>query len=192
MSPLPGFFLEHALVSYPITHYYHRRSLHQEGVDFMDCNPDSDGGNHHIIVVVDYFMKWEEVMPTIKSDGDTTAHFVFNHIITQFRIPKEIITDHGSHFYNSMMEELALVLGFNQDNFILITPKKMIRLRLLTNLLSPFCKNPSDKTKPIGISCCSLLSGIIGPRLIIPQVFHRISWFMGWRWFYRLNARPLP
>ena len=27
------------------------------GLDFMDCNPASVGGNHHIIVAVNYFMK---------------------------------------------------------------------------------------------------------------------------------------
>ena len=47
------------------------------GVNFMDCNPASTGGHHHIIVAVDYFTKWEEAMPTVKFDGEITAHFVF-------------------------------------------------------------------------------------------------------------------
>ena len=64
----------------------------------MDCNPAFASGNHHIIVGVDYFMKWAEAMPTIKSDGETAAHFVFNQVITHFGIPKELFTDHGSHF----------------------------------------------------------------------------------------------
>ena len=78
----------------------------------MDCNLASVGGNHHIIVAVDYFMKWAEAMPTIKSDGETVAHFVINQIITRFRIPKELVTDHGRHFQNKMMEELASKLGY--------------------------------------------------------------------------------
>ena len=40
------------------------------------------GGNHHIIVAIDYFTKWEEAMPTIKYDDETTTHFIFNQIIT--------------------------------------------------------------------------------------------------------------
>ena len=82
----------------------------------MDCNPASAGGNHHIIMAVDYFTKWDEAMPIVKSNGETTAHFVFNQIITQFSIPKELITDHGSHFQNHMMEELASKLGYKQEN----------------------------------------------------------------------------
>ena len=64
----------------------------------MDCNPASVGGHHHIIVAVDYFTKWAEAMPTVKSDGETAAHFIFNQIITRFEIPKELVIDHGRHF----------------------------------------------------------------------------------------------
>ena len=80
----------------------------------MDFNPTSVGGHHHIIVAIDYFMKWLEAMPTIKSDSETTAHFVFNQIIARFGILKELVTHHGSHFQNRMMEELASNLGYKQ------------------------------------------------------------------------------
>jgi hypothetical protein len=82
----------------------------------MDCNPASAGGHHHIIVVMDYFTKWVEAMPTVKSNGETATHFVFNQIIARFGILKEIVTDHGSHFQNMMMTELASKLGFKQDH----------------------------------------------------------------------------
>ena len=81
----------------------------------MDCNPASAGGHHHIIVVVDYFMKWAEAMPTVKSDGETATHFVFNQIITRFKILKELVTDYGSHFQNHMIEELASKLGYKKE-----------------------------------------------------------------------------
>ena len=53
------------------------------GLDFMDYNPASAGGYHHIIVAIDYFTKWVEAMPTVKSNGETAAHFIFNQIITR-------------------------------------------------------------------------------------------------------------
>ena len=68
------------------------------GLDFMDCNPASVGGHHHIIVVVDYFTKWVEAMHAIKSDDETVVRFVFNQIITRSDIPKELVIDHGRHF----------------------------------------------------------------------------------------------
>jgi hypothetical protein len=86
------------------------------GVDFVDCNPTSAGGHQHIIMVIEYFTKWAEAMPTIKSNGKTATFFMFNQIIARFRIPREIVTDHGSHFQNEMMKELASKLGFKHGH----------------------------------------------------------------------------
>ena len=91
----------------------------------MDCNPASAGGHHHIIVAIDYFMKWAKAMPTVKYDSEIAAHFVFNQIITQFRILKELVIDHGRHFQNRMMEELASKLGYKQEHSSFFTLRRM-------------------------------------------------------------------
>jgi hypothetical protein len=74
------------------------------GVDFMDCKPTLAGGHQHIIVVMDYFNKWVEAMPTIKYDCKTASFFKFNQIIAQFGILRDIVINHGSHFENEMMK----------------------------------------------------------------------------------------
>ena len=53
-------------------------------------------------------------MPTFLNDGETTTLFLINQVIYRFVIHKEIVTDHGSHFQNIMMAELALKLGFRK------------------------------------------------------------------------------
>jgi hypothetical protein len=85
------------------------------GGGFYGLQPNL-GRHQHIIVAVDYFTKWAEAMPTIKSNGKTANFFIFNQIISRFIIPKEIVTDHGSHFQNEMMKELASKLGFKHDH----------------------------------------------------------------------------
>ena len=55
-------------------------------------------------------------MPTFKNDSETTALFMFNHIITRFGVPQSIVTDHGSHFQNHMMTKLSSKLGFLHEN----------------------------------------------------------------------------
>jgi hypothetical protein len=82
------------------------------GIDFMQCNPTSAGGHGYVIIAVDYFMKWDEAMPTFLNDGRIISLFIFNHIIARFRIPQAIITDHGSHFQNQMIFEMSGKLGF--------------------------------------------------------------------------------
>ena len=57
------------------------------GIDFMTCNPCSVSGHAYIIVVINYFMKWADMMPTVAADGNTTTQFIFNHVITRFGAP---------------------------------------------------------------------------------------------------------
>eukprot|EP00253_Pinus_taeda_P009595 PITA_09595 len=82
----------------------------------MTCNPTSATGHGYIIVTVDYFNKWAEVMPTLNNSGEMTALFFFNHVVSRFDIPQAIVTDHGSHFRNHMMIELAAKLGLSRDS----------------------------------------------------------------------------
>eukprot|EP00253_Pinus_taeda_P035052 PITA_35052 len=82
----------------------------------MTCNPTSVGGHGYIIVAVDYFTKWAEAMPKLNNSGETDALFFFNHIVSKFVVPHAIVTDHGSHFRNHMMVELAAKLGLSHDN----------------------------------------------------------------------------
>ena len=56
-------------------------------------------------------------MPTYVEDGKKTNLFLFNRIIARFKIPKAIVTDHGSHFQNRMMSELSATLGFLHDKY---------------------------------------------------------------------------
>ena len=68
------------------------------GIDFITFNPHSVGEHGYIILTIDYFTKWVEVMPAFAVDGKTATTFVFNHVIACFGVPQAIITDHVSHF----------------------------------------------------------------------------------------------
>ena len=88
----------------------------------MACNPHLVEGHGYIIVAMDYFIKWDAVMPTFDNTGKTAMVFIFNHIITRFGVPQAIVTDHGSHFHNFMMSELTEKLGLLHENSILYYP----------------------------------------------------------------------
>ena len=82
----------------------------------MQCNPTSAGGHGYIIVVVEYFMKWAEALPTLNNNNETAALLFFNHVVARFEVPQAIVTDHGSHFRNHMMVELAAKLGLSHNS----------------------------------------------------------------------------
>jgi transposase InsO family protein len=66
-------------------------------------------------VVVDYFTKWAESMPTFNNTADTTTRLFFNHIITHFGVQLQLVSDHGKHFENESFAELSSKLGFSHD-----------------------------------------------------------------------------
>jgi hypothetical protein len=84
---------------------------------FCGLQPNFGWGHQHIIVAIDYFTKWVEAMPRVKFDGKNDAFFVFNQIISRFRIPSDIFIDPSSHFHNKMMKELASKLGFKHGHY---------------------------------------------------------------------------
>ena len=93
----------------------------------MHCKPTSAGGHGYIIIAIDYFTKWAEVMPTYAEDGKNTTLFLFNHIIARFGVPQSIVTDHGSHFCNQMMDEISAKLVFTMKTLRRIIHKLMVR-----------------------------------------------------------------
>jgi hypothetical protein len=105
----------------------------------MTCNPHSAGGHGYIIVAVDYFTKWDEVMPTFGNTRKTTMLFIFNHIVTRFGVPQTIVTDHASHFHNFMMSELTEKLGLRHENSTPYYPQANGQVealkKVLTNML---------------------------------------------------------
>jgi hypothetical protein len=105
------------------------------GIDFMTCHPHSVGGHGYIIVVVDYFTKWAEVMPTFDNTGKIAALFLFNHVIARFGVPQAIVTDHGSHFRNFMMFELTKKLGLRHDNSTPYYPQANVQVEAINKVL---------------------------------------------------------
>jgi hypothetical protein len=105
------------------------------GIDFMTCHPHSVGGHGYIIVVVDYFTKWAEAMPTFDNTGKTATLFLFNHIIARFGGPQAIVTDHSSHFRNFMMSELTEKLGLRHDNSTPYYPQAKSQVEAINKVL---------------------------------------------------------
>jgi transposase InsO family protein len=81
----------------------------------MTCNPPSSNGHKYIVIAVDYFTKWVEAMPTFNNTADTAARFFFNHVISCFGVPLQLVSDHGKHFENEIFIELSSRLGFSHE-----------------------------------------------------------------------------
>lgn len=73
----------------------------------MECKPPSNNGYKYNIGVVNYFTKWEEVMPTFNNSTKIVTRFFFNHVITHFGILKQLVSYHSTHFQNYLFQDLS-------------------------------------------------------------------------------------
>ena len=75
------------------------------GIDFMEPFPSSFG-YIYILVGVDYVSKWVEAVPCRIVDHWVVLKFLKENIFSRFGVPKAIISDGGSYFYNKPFESL--------------------------------------------------------------------------------------
>lgn len=79
------------------------------GIDYIgEIHPHSSKGMKHIIVATEYLTKWAEAKAVKTNDAKNAATFLFEQIITRFGCPKILISDHGKHFLNEVIEELTM------------------------------------------------------------------------------------
>ena len=80
------------------------------GIDFLEPFPSSRG-YLYILVGVDYVSKWVEAVPCRAANHKVVLKFLKENIFSGFRVPKAIISDGGSHFYNKPFERLLTKYG---------------------------------------------------------------------------------
>ena len=62
----------------------------------------------YILAVVDYVLKWVEVVALPSNDARAVIKFLKKNIFTWFGTPREIISDGGKHFCNHQFKTLLL------------------------------------------------------------------------------------
>ncbi|RDX77626.1 gag-pol, partial [Mucuna pruriens] len=74
-------------------------------------------GYSYILLVVDYVSRWVEAIATKTNDGKVVVDFLKSNILYRFGVPKALISDQCSHFYNRAMSSLLYKYGVgNKEN----------------------------------------------------------------------------
>ena len=77
------------------------------GVDYAGPMAVTNAGNKWVLVCIEHFTKWVELIPTpSKSAKDTTRAFLHG-VLTRFGAPGEILTDQGNEFKGEFQTLLA-------------------------------------------------------------------------------------
>lgn len=75
------------------------------GLDLMGPFPTS-ADQHYILLVMDYFSKLVEEIPTSKNDATTVCRFLKKFIFSRFGTPRALISVEGTHFINKLLTKL--------------------------------------------------------------------------------------
>ncbi|RDX86070.1 gag-pol, partial [Mucuna pruriens] len=63
-------------------------------------------GYSYILLAVDYVSRWVKAIATKTNDAKVVVDFLKSNIFCRFDVPKALISDQGSHFYNRDMSSL--------------------------------------------------------------------------------------
>ena len=69
----------------------------------------------YVVVAVDYFTKWAEIMPLATIKAKKIRDFVFNSIVCRFRIPYKLISYNEKQFDSKELKKLCEDLGIKKD-----------------------------------------------------------------------------
>jgi transposase InsO family protein len=87
------------------------------GLDFIgEVHPSSSKGHRFVLVAMNYFSKWTEVVLLKHMAHKEVITFVQEHIIHQFGIPQTLTTDQGTSFMSHQFKEFAGSLKINLLN----------------------------------------------------------------------------
>jgi transposase InsO family protein len=75
-----------------------------------------------LLVAVDKFSKWIEVVPVTNQDATTAVKF-FESIVYRYGIPNSIITDNGTNFTSGEFQDFAKNLGIKLKYASVVHPK---------------------------------------------------------------------
>lgn len=94
------------------------------GIDYIGLvHPTSPRKMAYIIGAVDYLTKWAKAKAVKVANAVTTAVFFHENVIVQFKVPKVLISDRGTHFLNELIEAMTEGYGIEHRKTIAYHPQ---------------------------------------------------------------------
>jgi transposase InsO family protein len=98
----------------PLTEYQAGAPMERVHIDFMGPLPKTARGNEHILVMVDQFTKWVEVVPLPSQSAEVTAKAAVESFFSRFGYPFQLHSDQGRNFEGKLMAALCETLHIHK------------------------------------------------------------------------------
>ena len=98
-----------------LEHYQAQLSLFQlVAMDYMDPLPMTMWGNRYILVFIDHFSKWHEIVPVRDISAIAVAEGVKSFIITCHSCPEVLLSDNVPEFTSELIQRLCAFYGIKK------------------------------------------------------------------------------
>ena len=87
-----------------------REFLHIVSLDIVGPLPVTERGNRYLLTFVDHFKRLCKAIPISRQDTETVAREFVTKFITQFVVPKMLLTDRGANFTSALIQETCKLL----------------------------------------------------------------------------------
>lgn len=81
------------------------------GIDLVGPLPRTKHGYKYILVIQDLFSKWPEAFPIKSKKAEEIVEVLLHHIVSRFGSPRQILSDRGTEFLNSLVNGMCRVIG---------------------------------------------------------------------------------
>ena len=158
------------------------------GIDIIGkISPKSSSGHEYILVAIDYFTKWVEATSYDRLTAARVAKFIISHIIYQYGVPQELISDRGAHFRGEV-DTLVQEYGIQHHRSSTYRPQTNGAVEAanknIKRILRKMVETSRDWLEKLPFALWVIV------HLFVPLLgLHLTLWYIAWRQCYLLKLR---
>ena len=90
------------------------RPFDKIAIDLVTNCETSTSGNKHILTIIDHVTGWPGAFPIPDNSVDTIVAIFINEYLPVHMSPSHILSDNGTEFKNSLMDQVLQQLGIDR------------------------------------------------------------------------------
>ena len=121
------------------------RPFDKIAIDLVTECKTSTSGNKHILTIIDHLTRWPEAFPMPDKSADTIVSTFINEYLPVHMCPWYILSDNGTEFKTSLMDQVLQQLGIDRIFSAPYHPQNNGKLEVFHKYLKPTLKKLCEK-----------------------------------------------
>ena len=121
------------------------RPFDKIAIDLVTECKTSTSGNKHILTIIDHLTGWPEAFPIPDKSADTIVSTLINEYLPVHMCPWYILSNNGTEFKNSLMDQVLQLLGIDRIFSAPYHPQSSGKLEVFHKYLKPTLKKLCEK-----------------------------------------------